>query len=55
MHNSFLKYFDEVARQGSIRKAAKVLDISSTSVNRNILRTEKTVGKSSSFIVIRKA
>jgi len=44
MHNSFLKYFDEVARQGSIRKAAKVLDISSTSVNRNILRTEKQLG-----------
>ncbi len=44
MHNSFLKYFDEVAKQGSIRKAAKILNISSTSVNRSILGTEKQLG-----------
>lgn len=44
MHNSFLKYFDEVARQSSIRKAAKVLGMSSTSVNRKILSTEIQLG-----------
>ncbi len=44
MHSSFLRHFDEVARQGSIRKAAKILNISSTSVNRNILGTEKQLG-----------
>lgn len=44
MHANFLKYFDEVARQRSIRKAAQVLNVSSTSVNRNILSTEKRLG-----------
>lgn len=41
MHDQFLKYFDEVARQGSIRKAAGVLNVSSTSINRKIASTEK--------------
>tara|TARA_R110002049_G_scaffold307712_2_gene509039 strand:- start:12359 stop:13264 length:906 start_codon:yes stop_codon:yes gene_type:complete len=44
MHSSFLKYFDEVARQGSIRKASSVLNISSTTVNRKILSVEKQLG-----------
>ncbi len=44
MHSSFLRFFDEVAKQGSIRKAAKILNISSTSVNRNILGNEKQLG-----------
>lgn len=44
MHNTFLKYFDEVARQGSIRKAAALLNVSSTSVNRKIISTEKELG-----------
>lgn len=44
MHSIFLKYFDEVARQGSIRKAAQQLNISSTSVNRKILSVEKQLG-----------
>ncbi len=44
MHSVFLKYLDEVARQKSIRKAAKVLNVSSTSVNRNIINTEDRLG-----------
>ncbi|MEX0346385.1 MAG: LysR family transcriptional regulator [Rhizobiaceae bacterium] len=44
MHDNFLRYFDEVARQGSIRKAAKILNMSSTSVNRKILSTEQQLG-----------
>jgi DNA-binding transcriptional LysR family regulator len=44
MHTVFLKYVDEVARQGSIRKAARVLHVSSTSVNRKIINVEKRLG-----------
>ena len=44
MHDTFLRYFDEVARQGSIRKAARVLNVASTTVNRRILSTEKQLG-----------
>lgn len=44
MHSKFLRYFDEVARQGSIRKAANILNISSTSVNRKILAIEEQMG-----------
>ncbi|MDX1742046.1 MAG: LysR family transcriptional regulator [Ruegeria sp.] len=46
MHTIFLKYFDEVARQGSIRKAALILNVSSTSVNRKILSVEERLGAS---------
>lgn len=44
MHTVFLRYLDEVARQGSIRKAASVLNVSSTSVNRKILNIENRLG-----------
>ena len=44
MHSSFLRYLDEVARQGSIRKAANFLNVSSTSVNRKIIHIEKRLG-----------
>lgn len=44
MHSSFLSYLDQVARQGSIRKAASVLNVSSTSVNRKILSIENSLG-----------
>lgn len=44
MHSVFLKYLDEVARQGSIRKAARVLNVSSTAVNRKILSIEAQFG-----------
>ncbi|WP_029061217.1 LysR family transcriptional regulator [Labrenzia sp. DG1229] len=44
MHSKFLTYFDEVARQGSIRRAASVLHVSSSSVNRKILDIEQQLG-----------
>lgn len=44
MHNSFLRYFDEVARQGSIRKAAAILNVASTSITRNIINVEERLG-----------
>jgi DNA-binding transcriptional LysR family regulator len=44
MHDKFLNYFDETARQGSIRKAAAVLNMSSSSLNRKIIRTENRLG-----------
>lgn len=46
MHSIFLKYFDEVARHRSIRRAALVLNVSSTSVNRKILSVENRLGVS---------
>ncbi|MCY6380152.1 LysR family transcriptional regulator [Hoeflea prorocentri] len=44
MHTVFLRYLDEVARQGSIRKAANILNVSSTSVNRKIINIEEALG-----------
>ncbi len=44
MHDKFLNYFDETARQGSIRKAAAVLNMSSSSLNRKIISTENKLG-----------
>lgn len=44
MHDKFLSYFDETARQGSIRKAAAVLNMSSSSLNRKIISTENKLG-----------
>ncbi len=44
MHDKFLSYFDEVARQGSIRKAAAHLNVSSSSVNRKIIAIENLLG-----------
>lgn len=44
MHATFLRYLDEVARQGSIRKAASVLNVSSTSINRKIINIEESLG-----------
>lgn len=44
MHAVFLRYLDEVARQGSIRKAANVLNVSSTSINRKIINIEESLG-----------
>lgn len=40
IHSSFLKYFDEVCKCGSIRKAASNLHIASSAVNRQILKIE---------------
>jgi DNA-binding transcriptional LysR family regulator len=44
MHDKFLTYLDEVARQGSIRKAAVVLNVASSSVNRKIISIEESLG-----------
>lgn len=44
MHDKFLNYFDETARQGSIRKAAAVLNLSSSSLNRKIISIENKLG-----------
>ncbi len=44
MHDKFLTYLDEVARQGSIRKAAAVLKVASSSVNRKIIGVEESLG-----------
>src|SRR5678815_160552 len=44
MHAVVLKYFVEVAKSGSIRKAAQTLFVSSTAVNRQILHLEEELG-----------
>jgi DNA-binding transcriptional LysR family regulator len=44
MHAAVLRYFDHVARHGSIRKAADALSIASSAVNRQILRLEDEMG-----------
>jgi DNA-binding transcriptional LysR family regulator len=40
LHGRALRYIDEVARQGSIRKAAKVLHIAPSAINRHIIEVE---------------
>jgi len=44
LHSKLLIYLDEVARQGSIRKAAAVLNVASSSVNRKIISAERDLG-----------
>lgn len=44
MHHPLLRYVDEVARQRSIRKAAKILNVASSAVNRQILKVEADLG-----------
>ena len=44
MHSAMINYLDEVARQGSIRKASKVLHVASSAVNRQILKLEDELG-----------
>ena len=44
IHSVFLTYFDEVCKNGSIRKAAKKLFVASSAVNRQILKKEEELG-----------
>ncbi|MDS9469405.1 LysR family transcriptional regulator [Paracoccus sp. MBLB3053] len=44
LHGRALRYIDEVARQGSIRRAARVLNVSASAVNRFVLEMEEDLG-----------
>lgn len=44
MHSVVLRYIDQVARLGSIRRAAGVLNVASSAVNRQILKLEAEMG-----------
>lgn len=44
MHAAVLRYIDQVARNGSIRRAASVLNVASSAVNRQILKLEEELG-----------
>jgi DNA-binding transcriptional LysR family regulator len=44
LHAAFLRYFHEVALHGSIRKAATALNVASSAINRQILKTEDELG-----------
>ena len=44
MHAVVLRYFQEVARRGSVRRAAAVLNVASSAVNRQLLKLEAELG-----------
>lgn len=44
LHSRMLKYLDEVARLGSIRKAASRLNVAASAINRQILALERELG-----------
>ena len=44
LHSRKLLYLDEIARCGSIRKAADRLNVSSSAINRQILALEEEFG-----------
>lgn len=44
MHAAVLRYFDQVAHHGSIRRAAATLNVASSAINRQILRLERELG-----------
>lgn len=44
LHGRALRYIDEVARQGSIRKAAKKLNVAASAINRYVLELETELG-----------
>ena len=44
IHAAALLYFDAVRRAGSIREAARRLNVASSAVNRQILKLEAEVG-----------
>lgn len=41
LHGRALRYIDEVARTGSIRKAAKTLNVAASAINRHVLEIEQ--------------
>jgi DNA-binding transcriptional LysR family regulator len=43
-HSRLLRYLDEVARSGSIRQAARRLNVAASSINRQIILLEATLG-----------
>jgi DNA-binding transcriptional LysR family regulator len=43
-HLRILRYVDEVARTGSIRKAAEQLNVTASAVNRRIMDLEEELG-----------
>src|SRR5882757_11018874 len=43
-HLRFLRYVDEVARAGSIRKAAEQLHVTASAVNRRVMELEEELG-----------
>ncbi|MGF9692047.1 LysR family transcriptional regulator [Rhizobium sp. 0TCS1.26] len=44
LHSRKLRYIDEIARSGSIRKAAAKLNVASSAINRQILALEEELG-----------
>ena len=44
LHSRLLRYLDEAARLGSIRKAASRLNVASSAINRQILALEEELG-----------
>ena len=44
LHNRAIGYFDAVRRYGSIREAARRLDIAASAINRHILKLEAEIG-----------
>ncbi|MEJ0071623.1 MAG: LysR family transcriptional regulator [Pseudomonadota bacterium] len=44
IHASAIRYFDAVRRAGSIRAAARQLNVASSAVNRQILNLEAEIG-----------
>jgi DNA-binding transcriptional LysR family regulator len=44
LHSRLLRYLDEVARLGSIRRAASRLNVASSAINRQILALESEIG-----------
>jgi DNA-binding transcriptional LysR family regulator len=43
-HSRMLRYLDEVARTGSMRQAARRLNVAASSINRQIILLEQTIG-----------
>ena len=44
MHATILRYLDQVAKTGSIRRAAEKMNVASSAVNRQILKLEDDLG-----------